>query len=385
MKKWIICTGPDWFRPSVTSTRQIMFHFLKEGYSVLWVNPVAFKSPAVNSDNRKSMKKKILNKLKTHLRFFKKEDERMYVLIPFYIPVFRPAFEKLNARLIKLQVKTVSLILNIKWSKTILWISGNFTLSPLLEYEFSKKVYQAADLISDFRTTDVALLNKLREKEIYLSRHVNYRFASSPNIKQKLEKLSEANVHLMTHGVDYSHFVSEHKLNPFISSVRKKGLPIAGYFGTLSDANDKSVFKKLADNGFSVVIIGKVLGDYSELHNHENIHFAGPVSFNDLPGYAQGFDVCLLNWVMADWIKNSFPVKTLEYLAMGKPVISCRIPVVEELFGHLVYFADTPEEFLQQALLSLKEDCEAKKELRVKEASRHTWDMKFAEIKSILK
>lgn len=385
MKKWILCTGPDWFRPSVTSTRQIMFHFLKEGYSVLWVNPVAFKSPAVNSDNRKSMKKKIFNKLITHLRFFKKADERLYVLIPFYIPVFSPAFDKLNAKLIKLQVKTASLLLNIKWSKTILWISGNFTLSPLLEYNFSKKVYQAADLISDFRTNDNDLINKLREKEIYLSRKVNYRFASSPNIKKKLEKLSETDVHLLTHGVDYLHFVSKHKLNPFIRSIREKGLPVAGYFGTLSDANDKAVFKKLADNGFSVVIIGKVLGDYSELQQHKNIHFAGPVEFTDLPGYAQGFDVCLLNWVMADWIKNSFPVKTLEYLAMGKPIISCRIPVVEELFGHLVYFADTPEEFLHQALLSLKEDCDSKKELRVNEASKHTWEMKFAEIKSILK
>jgi O-antigen biosynthesis protein len=384
MKKWIICTGPDWFRPSVTSTRQIMFRFLGEGYSVLWVNPVAFKSPAVNSDNRKSMKKKIVNKLKTHLRFFKKADDRLYVLVPFYIPVFNPGFEKLNAQLIKIQLKIVSFFLNIKWQKTILWISGNFTLSPLLEYNFSKKVYQAADLISDFRTTDKSLVNKLREKEIYLSKHVNYRFASSPNIQKKLEQLAENNVHLLTHGVDFTHFVSQHKLNPFMISVREKGLPVAGYFGTLSDANDKAVFKKLAENGFSVVIIGKVLGDYSELQNHNNIYFAGPVDFANLPGYAQGFDVCLLNWVMADWIKNSFPVKTLEYLAMGKPVISCRIPIVEEMFGHLVYFADSPEEFLNQALVSLKEDCESKKELRIKEASKHTWEKKFAEIKSII-
>lgn len=384
MKKWIICTGPDWFRPSVTSTRQIMFHFLKAGYSILWVNPVAFKSPAVNSDNRKSMKKKIVNKLKTHLRFFKKADDRLYVLIPFYVPVFTPGFEKLNSRLIKFQLKIASFFLNIKWQNTILWISGNFTLSPLLEYKFSKKVYQAADLISDFRTTDTGLIKKLREKEIYLSKHVNYLFASSPNIKKKLEKLSESKVHLLTHGVDYTHFVNQHTLNPFMVSVRDKGLPVAGYFGTLSDANDKAVFKKLAENGFSVVIIGKVLGDYSELQKHDNIYFAGAVDFLNLPGYAQGFDVCLLNWVMADWIKNSFPVKTLEYLAMGKPVISCRIPIVEEMFGHLVYFADTPEEFLHQALVSLKEDCDSKKELRINEASKHTWEMKFAEIKSII-
>jgi len=384
MKKWIICTGPDWFRPSVTSTRQIIFHFLREEYSVLWVNPVAFKSPAVNSDSKKSMKKKIINKLMTHLRLFKKADKNLYVLVPFYIPVFSPFYEKLNAKLIKFQVRVASMFLGIMWRDTILWISGNFTLSPLLEYNFKKKVYQAADLISDFRTNDKSLLSRLREKEIHLSRNVNYLFASSPNIKKKLEQLSESEVHLLTHGVDYKHFVSKHELHPFITNIRKKGLPIAGYFGTLSDANDKAVFKKLSENGFSVVIIGKVLGDYSELEGNPNIHFAGPVDFKSLPSYAQGFDVCLLNWVMADWIKNSFPVKTLEYLAMGKPVISCRIPVVEELFSDLVYFADTPDEFLAQARKSLQENDVIKQKLRVEAASKHTWEKKFDEIKAVI-
>lgn len=384
MNNWIICTGPDWFRPSVTSTRQIINHFKKEGYRILWVNPVAFKSPAVNSDNRKSMKKKIINKFKTHLKIFKKIDDKTFVLVPFYIPVFTPTFEKINTFLIKLQVKTASTLLGIRWDETILWISGNFTLSPLLKYKFKRKVYQAADLISDFRTNDNNLINKLREKEIHLSKNVNYRFASSPNIKNKLEKLCGSDVHLLTHGVEYSHFVEPQPLNPFITAIRNKGLPVAGYFGTLSDANDKEVFKKLAQNGFSVVIIGKVLGDYSELQEMNNIYFAGPVEFENLPRYAQGFDVCLLNWVMADWIKNSFPVKTLEYLAMGKPVISCRIPVVEELFGPLVYFADTPDEFVIQAKRSLIENNDQKKQLRIQEASKHTWDMKFRQIKSII-
>jgi len=384
MRKWIICTGPDWFRPSVTSTRQIMFQFLKDGYSVLWVNPIAFKSPAVNSDNRKSMKKKITNKLKTHLKLFKHVDESVYVLIPFYIPVFNSFYDKLNAFLINLQIRTASLFLGIKWSDAILWISGNFTLSPLLRYRFRKKIYQAADLISDFRTNNLSLLKDLREKEFYLSNNVDFLFASSPNIKKKLEELSGRKVYLLTHGVDFKHFSLDHELNPFIQAIKRKGLPIAGYFGTLSDANDKDVFLKLADNGFSVVIIGKVLGDYTALEGKKNIYFAGPVEFKNLPSYASGFDICLLNWVMADWIKNSFPVKSIEYLAMGKPVISCRIPVIEELFGSLVYFADTPDEFLIQSRKSMSENNKQLEQQRILEASKHNWDKKFDYIKSII-
>jgi len=361
-----------------------MFQFLKDGYSVLWVNPIAFKSPAVNSDNRKSMKKKITNKLKTHLKLFKHVDESVYVLIPFYIPVFNSFYDKLNAFLINLQIRTASLFLGIKWSDAILWISGNFTLSPLLRYRFRKKIYQAADLISDFRTNNLSLLKDLREKEFYLSNNVDFLFASSPNIKKKLEELSGRKVYLLTHGVDFKHFSLDHELNPFIQAIKRKGLPIAGYFGTLSDANDKDVFLKLADNGFSVVIIGKVLGDYTALEGKKNIYFAGPVEFKNLPSYASGFDICLLNWVMADWIKNSFPVKSIEYLAMGKPVISCRIPVIEELFGSLVYFADTPDEFLIQSRKSMSENNKQLEQQRILEASKHNWDKKFDYIKSII-
>ncbi len=384
MKKWIICTGPDWFRPSVTSTRQIMLRFLEDGYSVLWVNPIAFKSPAINSDNRKSMKKKITNKLKTHLKLFRHVDENVYVLIPFYIPIFNSFYEKLNEVLINFQIRTASSLLGIKWSEAILWISGNFTLSPLLKYRFRKKIYQAADLISDFRTNNLSLLKKLREKEFHLSNNVDLLFASSPNIKKKLEELSVRKVHLLTHGVDFIHFSLEHKLNPFIQAIRRKGLPIAGYFGTLSDANDKDVFLKLAENGFSVVVIGKVLGDYTMLQGKKNIYFAGPVEYKYLPSYARGFDVCLLNWIMADWIKNSFPVKSVEYLAMGKPIISCRIPVIEELFGSFVYFANTPDEFLIQSRRSLTENNTQFEQQRIMEASKHTWEKKFDFIKSII-
>jgi len=169
-----------------------------------------------------------------------------------------------------------------------------------------------------------------------------------------------------------------------MTRIKAKGLPVAGYFGTLSDANDKDVFKILADNGFSVVIIGKVLGDYTMLEGNDNIHFIGPLAFKDLPSFAKAFDVCLLNWIMADWIKNSFPVKTLEYLAMGKPVISCRIPVVEDMFGELVYFAETPEEFLEQAQKAMNENTILLEKRRTEVAANHTWKSKYNYIREII-
>jgi glycosyltransferase involved in cell wall biosynthesis len=286
--------------------------------------------------------------------------------------------------LIRFQINLITLILGIRYSEAILWISGSFTLSPLLVKNFKSKVYQAADLISDFRTTDQNLLQNLRREEIYLSAHVDHLFASSSNIKAKLENLSGRKVTLLTHGVDFDHFNREAHIHPDMKSIQNLGLPIAGYYGTLSDANDKKAFEILANNGFSVVVIGKVLGDYSILTTNENIHFMGPVDFKELPSYARAFDICLLNWIIADWIRNSYPVKTLEYLAMGKPVVSCRIPSVEELFGSLIYFADSTEEFLQKAKQALEENNTELETERIKAASAHTWMSKFAIIEKTI-
>ena len=381
MKKWLLCTGPDWYRPSVTSTRHIAYQFQSHGYKVLWVNPVAFKSASVSSSTKKSRNKKILNKLVTHLRFFSRPQPDFYVLVPFYLPAFSPLWKKINQKLINAQIKLISLFLGIKLRDTILWISGSFTLSSILHLPFKTKVYQAADVISELRTNDTVLLAELREQEKHLCDSVDYIFASSPNIRQKVGALSGKEVHLLTHGVNFNHFNTPHTLHPEILAIKAKGMPIAGYYGTLSDANDKEVFNALAKHGFSVVIIGKVLGDYSILEGVENIYFIGPIPFDELPSYAQGFDVCLLNWIMANWIVNSFPIKTLEYLAMGKPIVSCPIPVVKEMFEEVVYFANTPQQFVQKAVTAIGEDNPVLRDKRIELARKDTWENKFSIIK----
>lgn len=67
-------------------------------------------------------------------------------------------------------------------------------------------------------------------------------------------------------------------------------------------------------------------------------------------------------------------------MALGKPIVSCRIPVVEQMFGELVYFAETPDEFLSQAKQALEENNLALSTARIKIASEHTWDQKFINI-----
>ncbi len=386
MTKWIICNGPDWYRASVTSTKQFARQFGNNGYHVLWINPIAFKSPFVNSANRSSALTKIKNKLATHLQFLRRENKGFWVLVPFYLPGFSGRFDRINRRLVNLQVRLCCLLLGIRVPQTVLWISGSFTAEGLLDWPFHRKIYQAADLISGFRNASPELKQKLETRERHLCLKADTVFAASEKIAEKLRKFSPdpEKVHLLHHGVDFRHFTATEALSESIRKIRAAGKPVAGYFGSLSDANDKAVFLALAEFGFSVAIIGKIMGDYTELLNNKDIHLLGAVPYPELPRYAAGFDVALLNWRMHEWIQNCFPIKSLEYLALGLPVVSCKIPVLMTHFSDEISFVETPEEFAKEAMRLVKSDSDMLRHRRRQAVSDWSWESRFTYVQQVL-
>lgn len=385
MAKWLICSGPDWYRPSVTSTKHFAEQYNNDGYRILWINPVAFKSPFLNSTSKSSAWRKIKNKLHTHLRFLRRDKPGFWVWVPLYLPAFSKIADRINTVIFKIQFHLIRLLLNINIPESTLWISGSFTAKGILTLPFAVKVYQAADLISDFRGASTELKKTLQAKERLLCQEVDIRIAASENIASSLKSLCNLPVHFLQHGVDYRLFSSACELNSAILSIRSKGLPVAGYFGSLSDANDKDVFLKLASSGFSVVIIGKKLGDYKMLECHPDIYFIGPVSYSTLPSWANGFDVALLNWLPAEWIQNCFPIKALEYLAVGLPVVSCPIPVLKNYYSEVISFANTPGDFLdlcRQAVSENSESLRLKRRDCVKDSS---WESKYQHVKELIR
>ncbi len=384
--KWIVASGPDWYLPTVSSTEQLMRQFNNDGYGVLWINPIAFKSPFVNSSSRSSVLRKIKNKIRTHLRWLRREAQGFWVLVPLYIPSFSARADRLNRWLIKVQIKFCCILLSINVRNSILWASGSFTAESILGWPFFRKVYESADLISGFRGASPALKQKLEQREKNLCFQATNVFAASEKIAEKLNLLcaNKTKIKLLHHGVNYNHFSSRRSTADIMKKIKAKGKPIAGYFGSLSDANDKDVFLALAEQEFSVVIIGKVLGDYGELQQHENIYFLGPIPYPELPSYASAFDVGLLNWRMHEWILNCFPVKSLEYLAMGLPVVSCKIPVLMDHFANEMSFVETPAEFLTEARRLVAEDSLVLRENRRDAVRKWSWDSRYDYVRKIL-
>jgi teichuronic acid biosynthesis glycosyltransferase TuaH len=58
----------------------------------------------------------------------------------------------------------------------------------------------------------------------------------------------------------------------------------------------------------------------------ENVHHVGAVPFSELPRWLARIDVGLTPYADSAFNRASFPLKTLEYLAAGLPVVSTGLP-----------------------------------------------------------
>ena len=122
--------------------------------------------------------------------------------------------------------------------------------------------------------------------------------------------------------------------------------PIAGLVGRLSSRIDINLLDAVVEEGCSLLMVGPYDPNwepsrFARLLAHPRVKWVGEVSFESLPKYLQPMDVGLTPYVDSEFNRASFPLKTLEYLAAGKPVVSTDLPSTRRLSTDLVTIADS--------------------------------------------
>jgi len=137
-----------------------------------------------------------------------------------------------------------------------------------------------------------------------------------------------------------------------------------------------------------LVLVGPVVKiDPDTLPRRPNIHYFGQRSYEELPGYLAGWDVCLLPFARNDSTRFISPTKTLEYMAAELPIVSTPITDVAEPYGDIVYLGATPEEFLvacDTALASDAEERNRRASLMRKVLSGTSWDVTVSAMEELL-
>ena len=90
---------------------------------------------------------------------------------------------------------------------------------------------------------------------------------------------------------------------------------------------------KLLFIGFNESQIQKLLIICEKINIIEQVKFLPQVRYEDLPAYISTCDVGIIPLPPEDeWCWESSPLKTLEYLAMSKPIIATNIPFHKRVF-----------------------------------------------------
>jgi teichuronic acid biosynthesis glycosyltransferase TuaH len=107
--------------------------------------------------------------------------------------------------------------------------------------------------------------------------------------------------------------------------------PVAGLVGQLTERIDVGLLETVADAGLSLLLVGPYdprwePERFAALIARTNVHHTGRVPAREVPSYLAAMDVGLTPYASTPFNQASFPMKTLEYLGAGLPVVSTDLP-----------------------------------------------------------
>lgn len=135
--------------------------------------------------------------------------------------------------------------------------------------------------------------------------------------------------------------------------------PIAGFVGQLNNRTDLSLLEAVADAGISLLLVGPRIGDFGQqrfeaLCRRPNVRWVGLQPFERLPAYEGHLRAGLVPYGDNEFNRASFPLKPLEYLAAGRPVVSTSLPGIRWLDTPDITFADDPEAFAETVRVAVE-------------------------------
>jgi teichuronic acid biosynthesis glycosyltransferase TuaH len=168
--------------------------------------------------------------------------------------------------------------------------------------------------------------------------------------------------------------------------------PVAGLSGHLSDRIDLTLLEAVAETGIGLLLVGpRDPGWHPErvdsLLAKENVHHAGAVPFDGLVPFLARFDVGLTPYADTAFNRASFPLKTLEYLAAGKPVVSSDLPASRRLREETaeIRLAGNAEAFARAVLDAVKQARDpAAVSARRAVAREHSWTARAATLAGLV-
>jgi glycosyltransferase involved in cell wall biosynthesis len=240
--------------------------------------------------------------------------------------------------------------------RPVVWFYTPMALPLLQGFDPSLVIYDCMDELAAFKNAPKQLL----QRENALLNIADLVFTGGPSLYQS-KRDRHANAHCFSSSVDAKHF--QKALDRSYSHPEQEQLarPRLGFYGVIDERFDTDLIKQVAAArpDWQIVLVGPVVKiDPANLPRANNIHYMGQRTYEQLPQFLAGWDVCLLPFALNESTKFISPTKVLEYMAAELPSVSTPITDVKVPYGDVVAIADTPEKFIAACdrMLAMNED-----------------------------
>ncbi|WP_426996758.1 hypothetical protein [Pseudarthrobacter sp. N5] len=229
------------------------------------------------------------------------------------------------------------ILVRIRPRIVILTHSRHFLLAGYLKRMGIRVFYDCMDLNGLF--SDAANSDREDERELV---GVSHRvFCSSELIATHIGGLGQrAEIDIVSNALHPEAFTAFADRRPQVI------VGTVGYIGAISSWFDFDAVLAILDSRADVVV--KLWGPCDvEIPEHDRIHYMGIVSHGIVVEQMHSCSVLLLPFKVTDLIRAVDPVKVYEYIATGRPVITCDYPQLDH-FGNFIDRYSTVGELVAQ-------------------------------------
>ncbi|HVF56886.1 MAG TPA: glycosyltransferase [Pyrinomonadaceae bacterium] len=384
--KSIVCFGgEDWWYHHPHSKNHLMRRFARAGNRVIFVNSISMGLPSLA---HKDLLPRVARKLRSYAKLARETEEGITVVSPASLPFFGSrAARAANRHLLSAQIKWLARRGGL--SEPILWVAIPTAAEIIGRLGESLVVYHVSDKY-DANTmdhaTDPAAIRRLHEEAIESADLIFY--SGRKLLEEAASGLERS--YLLEQAVDFEHWsrvgASGDAALEVAAEVARIPRPRLGYFGAIETwLVDQELVKRAARERplWNWVFIGnKSRG--MEIEELPNTHFLPPVSYNDLPRYAAGFDVCVLPWETEQaFTSYGSAIKVREYLATGKPVVISPLPEYEPM-RDVLRIARSRDDFFRLVEEALAETGTEAARARQASVAEGTWDARAEWVSALI-
>jgi glycosyltransferase involved in cell wall biosynthesis len=360
MTRDLIVFGEDW--GGLPSSTQHLIRRLAKTRKVVWVNSIGLRRPKWQWRDIKRALRKLRHCSLAMAAPPSADNDQLHIVHPRTLPAPRGIIARQLARML-LKRQLAPILAEAQLQQPILWTSLPTAVDMAGELGESALVYYCGDDFGALAGVDHDVVTQ-REREL-ISKADLILAASTPLAR----RFPQQRTRLLPHGVDYQHFSNP---APRASDLPNDGRPIAGFYGSLSEWVNIELIattaKRLPDWHF--VLIGEAVVDISPLKSLSNVILLGPRPHQQLPSYSQHWTVSLLPFHDNAQIQACNPLKLLEYLAVGRPIVSTPFPALAAYSSEVNIVLDAMQ--MSDTLQQLGDSSvdQAQQQL----AARHDWN-----------